>query len=56
VISDPDNSRLSRRLAENLGSAIGDEMQRGQTVLKIESLVYDLIEEIKVTYSTRSGR
>jgi hypothetical protein len=54
VISDPDNGRLSRRLAENLGSAIGDEMQRGQTTIKIESLVYDLIEEIKVTYSTKS--
>ncbi len=53
VISDPDNSRLSRRLAENLGSAIGDEMQRGQTTIKIESLVYDLIEEIKVTYSAK---
>jgi hypothetical protein len=53
VISDPDNGRLSRRLAENLGSAIGDEFQRGQTVIKIESLVYDLIEEIKVTYSTK---
>jgi hypothetical protein len=54
VISDPDNGKLSRRLAENLGSAIGDEMQRGQTTIKIESLVYDLIEEIKVTYSTKS--
>jgi hypothetical protein len=54
VISDPDNGRLSRRLAENLGSAIGDEFQRGQTTIKIESLVYDLIEEIKVTYSTKS--
>ena len=54
VISDPHNGRLSRRLAENLGSAIGDEMQRGQTTIKIESLVYDLIEEIKVTYSIKS--
>ncbi len=54
VIADPDNGRLSRRLAENLTSAIGDEMQRGQTIVKIESLVYDLIEEIKFTYSNRS--
>ncbi len=54
VISDPDNGRLSRRLAENLGNAISDEIQGGQTIIKIESLLYDLIEEIKVTYSTKT--
>ena len=53
VISDPDSGKLSHRLAEHLTQAIGSEMQRGQTVIKIESLVYDLIEEIKVTYSTK---
>jgi hypothetical protein len=50
VMEDPDSSKLSRRLAENLTKSIGDEMQRGQTIVKIESLLYDLIEEIKVTY------
>jgi hypothetical protein len=54
VMSDPDSGKLSHRLAENLTQAIGSEMQRGQTVIKIESLVYDLIEEIKVTYSSKS--
>jgi hypothetical protein len=53
VITDPDRGKLSQRLTENLTQAIGDEMQRGQTVLKIESLLYDLIEEIKVTYSSK---
>ncbi len=53
VIADPDSGRLSQRLAENLTQAIGSEIQRGQTAIKIESLVYDLIEEIKVTYSTK---
>ncbi len=53
VISDPDSGKLSQRLVENLTQAIGDEMQRGQTVLKIESLLYDLIEEIKVTYNSK---
>jgi hypothetical protein len=53
VMSDPDSGKLSHRLAENFTQAIGSEMQRGQTVIKIESLVYDLIEEIKVTYSTK---
>jgi hypothetical protein len=53
VLADPDSGKLSRRLAENLTRSIGDEMQRGQTVIKIESLVYDLLEEVKVTYSNK---
>jgi hypothetical protein len=53
VLEDPDSGKLSRRLAENLTQSIGDELQRGQTVIKIESLLYDLIEEVKVTYSSK---
>ena len=51
VLEDPNSAKLSRRLANNFTQSIGTEMQRGQTVIKIESLLYDLIEEIKVTYS-----
>jgi hypothetical protein len=53
LIEDPDSGNLSRRLAETLTQSIGDEMQRGQTIVKIESLVYDLLEEVKVTYSNQ---
>jgi hypothetical protein len=53
VIADPDSGKLSRRLVEHLTQSIGDEIQRGQTVIKIESLVYDLLEEVKVTYSSK---
>lgn len=53
VMADPDTSKLSRRLAENLTQSIGTEFQRGQTITKIESLIYDLIEEIKVTYRNK---
>ncbi len=53
VMADPDTSKLSRRLAENLTQSIGSEFQRGQTITKIESLIYDLIEEIKVTYRNK---
>jgi hypothetical protein len=53
LLEDPDSAKLSRRLAENFTQSIGSEMQRGQTATKIESLVYDLIEEIKVTYRNR---
>ena len=51
VLEDPNSAKLSRRLAENMTKSIGDEMQRGQTIIKIESLLYDLIEEVRVTYS-----
>jgi hypothetical protein len=53
VLEDPASGNLSRRLAETLTQSIGDEMQRGQTVVKIESLLYDLLEEVKVTYSNK---
>jgi hypothetical protein len=53
ILEDPDSGNLSRRLAETLSQSIGDEMQRGQTVVKIESLLYDLLEEVKVTYSSK---
>jgi hypothetical protein len=52
VLEDPTSGNLSRRLAETLTQSIGDEMQRGQTIVKIESLLYDLLEEVKVTYSS----
>jgi hypothetical protein len=53
LLEDPDSAKLSRRLAENFTQSIGSEMQRGQTATKIEALLYDLIEEIKVTYRNR---
>jgi hypothetical protein len=53
ILEDPNSAKLSRRLAENMTKSLGDEMQRGQTIIKIESLLYDLIEEIRVTYSNK---
>jgi hypothetical protein len=53
ILADPDTSKLSRRLAENLAQSVGKELQRGQTVIKVESLLYDLLEEIKVTYTSK---
>ena len=52
VLADPDRGILSQQLIEHLSQALGDEMKRGQTVIKIESLLYDLLEEIKVTYNS----
>jgi hypothetical protein len=50
AISDPQNGKLSRRLAENFTAALGAELQKGHTVAKLESLLADLLEEIKVSY------
>jgi hypothetical protein len=50
AISDPKNGKLSRRLAENFTAALGAELQKGHTVAKLESLLADLLEEIKVSY------
>jgi hypothetical protein len=53
ILEDPDSGKLSRRLAENLSESIGDEIQKGQTVIKVESLIYDLLEEVKITYGSK---
>lgn len=50
VMADPERGKLSQQLTANLTQALGNEMQRGSTIMKIESLLYDLLEEIKVTY------
>jgi hypothetical protein len=53
ILEDPDSGKLTRRLAENLSGSIGDEIQKGQTVIKVESLIYDLLEEVKITYGSK---
>jgi hypothetical protein len=50
ALSDPENGRISRRLAENFTTALGGELQKGHTVAKLESLLADLLEEVKVSY------
>ncbi len=50
ALSDPENGRISKRLTENLTAALGGELQKGHTVTKIESLLADLLEEVKVSY------
>jgi hypothetical protein len=54
IIADPDTGKISHQLAEHLSNAIADELKRGHTTTKIEALIYDLLEEVKVTY-TSSG-
>lgn len=53
ALNDPQNGRLARRLAEHLGAAVGDELQKGHTIDKLEALVVDLLKEMAASY--RSG-
>jgi hypothetical protein len=53
AMADPERGKLSQQLTANLTQAFGNEMQRSSTIIKIESLLYDLLEEIKVTYITK---
>lgn len=50
---DPVGDQLFRRLIEHLSEALGSEIQAKQTLQKIQSLLTDLLEEIKVNYVER---
>jgi hypothetical protein len=51
MIHDPQNGKLARRLAENFTAALGTELQKSQTVDRLESLVADLLAEMKASYT-----
>jgi hypothetical protein len=50
-LNDPQNGKLAKRLAENFMEALGAELQKGQTVSKLESLVVDILAEMKASYT-----
>jgi hypothetical protein len=50
ALNDPQNGRLAKQLAEHLTAAVGQELQKGQTIDKVEALVVDLLAELRVTY------
>jgi hypothetical protein len=54
MLNDPQNGKLAKRLAENLTAALGTELQKSQTVDKLESLVADLLGEVKASYISLS--
>ncbi len=47
---DPVGAELSRQLMEHFTQALGSEVQRQQTIQKIQSLLIDMLEEIKLNY------
>lgn len=50
---DPVGDELFRRLIQNLSEALGSEIQAKQTLQKIQSLLTDLLEEVKINYVER---
>jgi hypothetical protein len=50
-LNDPQNGKLAKRLAENFMEALGAELQKGHTVSKLESLVADMLAEMKASYT-----
>lgn len=50
---DPVGDELFRRLLQNLSEALGSEIQAKQTLQKIQSLLTDLLEEVKINYVER---
>jgi hypothetical protein len=50
---DPVGDELFRRLIEHLSEALGSEIQGKQTLQKIQVLLTDLLEEIKINYVER---
>jgi hypothetical protein len=50
-LNDPQNGKLAKRLAENFMEALGAELQKGQTVSKLESLIVDILAEMKASYT-----
>ncbi len=53
ALEDPVGSKLSAQLVQHFGEAIASEVQNQQTLEKIQSLLLDMLEEIKINYVER---
>ncbi len=50
TLEDPVGAKLSQDLVQHFSEALGAEIQRQHTLQKIQSLLFDLLEEIKINY------
>ncbi len=53
IAEDPVGEQLLQRLIKHLSEALGSELQAKHTLQKIQSLLTDLLEEVKVNYVER---
>ncbi|MBW4486972.1 MAG: hypothetical protein KME12_04195 [Trichocoleus desertorum ATA4-8-CV12] len=50
ALEDPVGAQLSSQLVQHFAEALGSEVQNHQTQQKIQKLLFDLLEEVKVNY------
>jgi hypothetical protein len=50
ALEDPVGARLSGQLVQHFAEALGSEVQNQQNLHKIQGLLFDLLEEVKVNY------
>jgi GGDEF domain-containing protein len=53
MVEDPVGDQLIKRLIEHLSETLGTELQAQQTLHRVQSLLTDLLEEIKINYVER---
>lgn len=53
AVQDPIGAKLSSQLAQHFSEALGAQAQKKQTLLEIQSLLCDLLEEVKLNYIKR---
>ncbi len=55
VLDDPAVTELAARLVKNFGKSLTEELKQQDSLQELQSLVNDLLEEIKVNYVRRVG-
>lgn len=53
AVEDPVGAKLTSELAERFSAALGTEMQKKHVISEIQSLMFDLLEEVKINYVQR---
>ena len=56
AIEDPVGAKLTSQLVQHFNEALGSQVQKKQTILEIQSLLSDLLEEVKLNYVKRLGQ
>nr|WP_233222567.1 hypothetical protein [Chroococcidiopsis sp. CCALA 051] len=53
AVEDPVGAKISRQLAQHFSQALGRQMQEKHTLERIQSLISDFLEEVKLNYVRR---
>lgn len=53
AVEDPVGAKLSSQLVQHFNEALGSQVQKKQTLLEIQALLSDMLEEVKINYVKR---